>query len=230
MNTSGIQNGEPGPNESDALLREVRWHDYLPALTLVVAMMFAWLVHLPSGMLSWGVSATTLAHGSYQTIPLHVFAHGGWSHILMNSASLLEIGGLVVARLGAYPKGWVRFLAVFGFSGLSSMIFFLSFHPQGSAPMIGASGAIYGLIGLLLFMRLSEELDPVEVWMMPCAAFQFVRNNVFFLFLLLISAFLAGLSGGIAWEAHLGGFIFGLCAGPWVVPVLSPGRPEAISD
>lgn len=214
-----------GEQEADALPWRGKWPDYLPAAGLVAVMMMAWLTHLSSGMMSWGVSATVLARGRYDTIVLHMFAHGGWSHILMNSASLMEIGGLIVARLGGYPRGWVRFVAVFGLSGLSSMIFFLSFHPQGAVPMIGASGAIYGLVGLLLFMRLGEELDPVELWMIPHALVDFLHNNVFFLLLLLISAVLAGLSGGVAWEAHLGGFLFGLCIGPWLVPPATLPQP-----
>jgi membrane associated rhomboid family serine protease len=183
-------------------------------------MLFAWLAHLPSGMVSWGVSSAVLAQGSYQTIALHMLAHGGWTHVLFNSASLLEIGGLVVARLGSYPKGWIRFLLVFGLAGLSSMIFFLSFHPQEAVPMIGASGAIYGLVGLLLFARLVEDFDRVAVRKIPTAALDFLRNNVLFLLLLMVSGLLAGVSGGIAWEAHLGGFLLGLCVGPWLVPLL----------
>jgi membrane associated rhomboid family serine protease len=170
-------------------------------------------------MASWGVNSVALAQGRYETIVLHMFAHGGWSHVLMNSAALLEIGGLVVARLGSKTKGSIRFLAVFGLSGLSSMIFFLSFHPREAVPMIGASGAIYGLVGLLLFMRLSEELDPVQVQQMPSAALHFVENNALFLLLLLLSGVLAGFSGGVAWEAHLGGFLFGFCIGPWMAPL-----------
>ena len=132
----------------------------------------------------------------------------------------------MVARLGSYPKGWMRFLLVFCLSGLSSMVFFLSFHPTGAVPMLGASGAIYGLVGLLLFMRLSEEIDPVGVRMIPGALVEFLRNNIFFLLLLLISALLAGFSGGIAWEAHLGGFLFGACVGPWIAPIVT-GRGHA---
>lgn len=224
MGTIGTSGDKEGADDSDVVHWHVRWADYLPALALVCVMISAWMAHLPSGMTSWGVSAAALAEGRYSTIVLHMFAHGGWSHILMNSASLLEIGGLVAARLGSYPKGWILFFAVFGVSGLSAMIFFLSFHPQGATPLVGASGAIYGLVGLLLFMRLSDELDPVELRMMPHAALRFIRNNVIFLLLLLVSALLAGLSGGIAWEAHLGGFLFGFCVGPWLVPVISLPR------
>jgi membrane associated rhomboid family serine protease len=48
-----------------------------------------------------------------------------------------------------------------------------------------------------------------------------MRRSLLLLFLLLLalSAVLAGLSGGVAWEAHLGGFLFGFCIGPWLAPL-----------
>jgi membrane associated rhomboid family serine protease len=100
------------------------------------------------------------------------------------------------------------------------MILFLSFHPQGEMPMIGASGAIYGLVGLLLAIRLIEEVELVELSRLPQALTQFIENNVFFILLLLIGGALAGAASGVAWEAHLGGFLFGLCVGPWLLPPL----------
>jgi membrane associated rhomboid family serine protease len=196
-----------------------RWHDYLPVAALVATMVIVFLAS--SGeMTAWGVSAAVLAEGRYETIALHMFAHGGPFHLLMNSLALLEIGGLVVVRLGGYPEGWLRVLVAFLLAGLSSMIFFLSFHPRGTVPMIGASGAIYGLVGLLLTIRLIEEVEPVKAAMIPHAFGQFVQNNWVFLLLLLVGAVLAGLSGGVAWEAHLGGFLLGLCIGPWLLPPL----------
>jgi membrane associated rhomboid family serine protease len=197
----------------------VRWHDYLPVAALVLVMVTAWLAHMRiGGMADWGVSAAALMQGRYDAVGLHMFAHGGLSHLLMNSLGLLEIGGLVTARLGSFPRGWVRLLAAFGLSGLSSMIFFLSFHQHGEIPMIGASGAIYGLVGLMLGIRLIEELEDVQLSKLPLALAWFVRDNILFLALLLVSGALAGLGGGIAWEAHLGGFLFGLCVGPWLLP------------
>jgi membrane associated rhomboid family serine protease len=199
----------------------VRWHDYLPASGLVGLMVFAWLAHSgPGEMASWGVSAAALAQGRYETVPLHMFAHGGLFHLTMNSLALLEIGGLVTARLGSFPKGWLRLLAAYTLAGLSSMILALSFHPAGKVPMIGASGAIYGLVGLLLGIRLIEEIEPVELSGMPQALAEFIRNNIFFLLLLIIGGGLAGIAGGVAWEAHLGGFLFGLSVGPWLLPPL----------
>ena len=199
----------------------VRWHDYLPAAALVIAMVLAWLVHRhPGGMAGWGVSAGALAQGRFETIALHMFAHGGKFHLIMNSLALLEIGGLVTARLGSFARGWVRFYAAYGLAGLSSMIFFLSVNPQGTGPMIGASGAIYGLVGLLLSIRLIEEVEPVKFSKIPEALARFIENNLFFLMLLLIGGVLAGTARGVAWEAHLGGFLFGLCVGPWLLPLL----------
>lgn len=202
----------------------VRWHDYLPAAGLVTVMAIAWLAHVPTGMSSWGVSASALANGRYETILLHMFAHGGIFHLVMNALALLEIGGLVTARLGSFGMGWARAMLAYGLAGLSSMTFYLSFHPQGNVPMIGASGAIYGLVGLLLGMRLIEELELVQLRKLPAALAVFVKNNLPFLMLLLIGGALAGIGGQVAWEAHLGGFLFGLCVGPWLLPPLGTGR------
>jgi len=202
----------------------VRWHDYLPAAGLVTVMTIAWLTHLPAGMASWGVSASALANGRYDTIFLHMFAHGGFFHLGMNALALLEIGGLVTARLGSLGMGWARAMLAYGLAGLSSMIFYLSFHPQSNVPMIGASGAIYGLVGLLLGMRLIEELELVQFSKLPAALAEFVKNNLLFLMLLLIGGALAGIGGQVAWEAHLGGFLFGLCVGPWLLPSLRTER------
>ncbi len=202
----------------------VRWHDYVPAAALVLLLTFIWLTHTPGEMASWGVSAAALGQGRYATIPLHMFAHGGFSHIVMNSLALLEIGGLVTARLGSFSKGWTRTLLAYVLAGLSSMIFYVSFHPQGAVPMIGASGAIYGLVGLLLGIRLMEDLEHVELRNLGPGLVDFVRNNALFLALLLIGGMLAGIGGHVAWEAHLGGFLFGLCVGPWLLPPLRSER------
>lgn len=207
--------------ENSAHRWRVRWHDYVPAAALVTVMALVWLEHpRPGALSSWGVSAWALAGGRYETIVLHMFAHANFFHLLMNALGLLEIGGLVTARLGGVGKGWGLALLAYCLAGLSSMAFYLSFHPQGNVPMIGASGAIYGLVGLLLGIRLIEELEDVELARLPGALVWFVRNNLLFLMLLLIGGALASLGGTVAWEAHLGGFLFGLCVGPWLLPPL----------
>lgn len=217
------QNSEPGP-EFYARQWRVRWHDYIPAAALVCVITIIWLTRAPGQMSSWGVSAAALAQGRSETILLHMFAHGGVFHLLTNSLGLLEIGGLVTARLGGFGRGWARATLAYGLAGLSSMTFYLSFHPQSNVPMIGASGAIYGLVGLLLGIRLMEDLELVKLSELPTALVSFVRNNLIFLLLLVVGGALAGIGGQVAWEAHLGGFLFGLCVGPWLLPPLRSER------
>lgn len=198
-----------------------RLSSYIPSAIVVVIISLAWLIVSPvSGMASWGVSARSLAGGHYETLVLHIFAHGGVLHLVMNSAALVEIGGLVVARLGGFPRGWVRFLIAFFSTAMSGAILFLSVNPEGRVPLIGASGAVYGLLGLLLFIRLSEELDPVPRRKYPQAMVAFVSNNRTFLLILIIGAVLSGFSSRMSWEAHAGGFLLGACLGPWLSPPL----------
>lgn len=198
-----------------------RFGSYIPAAIMVVIMSFAWLIVAPTGgMASWGVSARALAEGRHEILVLHIFAHGGVFHLIMNSAALLEIGGLVVARLGGFPRGWIRFLIAIASTAMSGAILFLSVNPGGQVPLIGASGAVYGLLGLLLFVRLSEELDPVPRRNYPKALVAFVSNNRLFLLILLIGAVLSGVSNRMSWEAHAGGFLLGACLGPWLSPPL----------
>lgn len=198
-----------------------RLSSYIPATIIVVIMSLAWLMISQNGELtSWGVSARSLDEGRYESLVLHILAHGGVFHLFMNSAAVLEIGGLVVARLGGFPRGWVRFLITFIASAMSGAILFLSVHPEGQVPLIGASGGVYGLLGLLLFIRLSEELDPVPRKSYPRAIVAFVLNNRTFLLILIIGAALSGFSSRMSWEAHVGGFLLGACLGPWLSPPL----------
>src|SRR4030095_15839380 len=136
----------------------VPWHAQIPGAMLAAGMGLAWLLHIGSGgMAAWGVSGTVLAQGRLETIALHMFAHGGLLHILMNGSALVAISGPLIARLGNVPESWLRYSALFVLSGLAGMAVFLLIHPKGNVPMLGASGAIYGLLGLLLRLPPGDE-------------------------------------------------------------------------
>jgi membrane associated rhomboid family serine protease len=212
---------EPEPDE-DAFVMErwfVPWHAYVPVGMLAAGMTAAWLFYFPHGMRDWGISGAALAAGRYETIALHMFAHGPLFHILMNMVALVSIGGLLVARLGAPPLAWLRFLAFFLLSGLAGTAFYLAIHPHGTVPMVGASGALYGLFGLLL--RLPAEPGPLLSLRTPRmrrAVIELIKDNLWLFALLLLPILLSGGQGGLAWEAHLGGLLFGLFAGPRFLP------------
>lgn len=198
----------------------VPWGAKLPGGLLAALMSLAWILHIRSGgMASWGISSDALRHGRYATIGLHMFAHGGLFHIAMNSLVLFAISGPVVARLGNWPESWLRYIALFLVSGLAGALAYLLLHPFGNVPMLGASGAIYGILGLLLRLEVEgDELVPLRSPKMRIAAVAIIKENFWMLLLMTLPPLLSGKSGGLAWEAHLGGLLLGLIVGPWFLP------------
>ncbi len=145
-----------------------------------------------------------------QVVPFfsYMFLHGGFLHLLGNMWFLYIFGDNVEDRLG--PS---RFLAFYILSGIAAVSIHLATNWHSPLPTIGASGAIAGVMGayFLLFPR-SRVLTMVPIFFFPLL---FELPAVFFLgYWVLIQFFYASVShgqaGGVAWWAHIGGFIFGL--------------------
>ncbi|QQV76126.1 rhomboid family intramembrane serine protease [Sphingomonas aliaeris] len=203
---------------------------HVPGAILIAVMAALWVAHIGTGgMVRWGVSAATLAAGRYDTIFLHMFAHGGAAHIAMNAVALAVLSGPLVARLGDPPGAWLRYYAMFLASGLAGMAMYVGLQPHGVMPMVGASGAIYGLLGLLIRLpREGEPLMPVLSRRTKAIVIGLVKSNAWLIVIFAVIPFLFGQSAGLAWEAHLGGFLFGLLAGPWFLPhdARMPSHPD----
>ncbi len=145
-----------------------------------------------------------------QVVPFfsYMFLHGGFLHLLGNMWFLYIFGDNVEDRLG--PS---RFLAFYILSGIAAVSIHLATNWHSPLPTIGASGAIAGVMGayFLLFPR-SRVLTMIPIFFFP---YIFELPAVFFLgYWVLIQFFYASVShgqaGGVAWWAHIGGFIFGL--------------------
>ena len=191
---------------------------HAPTLLLLALIWAAFLFTYRDGQADWGVSGAGIGRGDYAPVFLHMFAHAGFLHIGMNSAVLLGLGGLVTTYMGRVPACWSRFLAFYLLSGLSGALVYLAINPSGTIPMVGASGAISGLIGVV------SRLAPGGLGLMPLSSPEFRRRTLGFLKanLVLIALFagfmlLVGGGGGIAWEAHLGGFLFGVFGARWFI-------------
>lgn len=150
----------------------------------------------------------------------HAFVHGDWMHLGLNAAWLLAFGGAVANRVGA-----VRFLLLFGFCAAIGAATFLAFNPGLPVPMVGASGAISGLMGAtmrFLFTAVDGNglaalrEDPRSAPLMPLSAALTDKRVVLVTVVFLAANILAVLglgglnAGGIAWEAHIGGYFAGL--------------------
>ena len=172
----------------------------------------------------WGVSTQALREGRWWTLLLHVFAHGSVTHIVMNLTALFALTPIVVAFAGDWPGSWLRFAALYFGAGLAGALLYLALHPFGALPMVGASGAICGLWGAAA--RIDEcgtRLVPIrsrQVWQ---NIVEFVRSNIVLFVIVLLLVTMANGNGGLAWEAHVGGFLAGLLAMPYMF------RPNSIA-
>lgn len=150
----------------------------------------------------------------------HMFVHGDLFHLLVNSAWLLAFGTPLARRIGT-----LRFLAFSTLCGVAGALTFLALNPGLLAPMVGASGAVSGMLGGLLRF-LFNAMDRGGAGLIPEGAREVPRmdlgemlrdRRVLFtvaLWVLLNFIFSIGFGGlaeqGVAWEAHLGGFFAGL--------------------
>lgn len=176
------------------------------------------------GPVEWGLSAEALRAGRWPLIGAHMVAHGSLTHLWMNSAALLSTTSPLMLRLGPARRAWPRYLLLFGLSGLAGAALFLAVNHSG-VPMVGASGAICGLWGALARLGPDGEVMPWRSRQVLMNLRNFAVMNVI-LFALLF--FLTAGRGGLAWEAHLGGFLVGLFLTPRLaMPPRRPAVPTA---
>ena len=146
--------------------------------------------------------------GQYLPFLTSMFLHGGFLHIIMNMWFLYIFGDNIEDRLGH-----IRYLIFYLFCGVAAGMIHLFTNWNSNVPTIGASGAISGVMGayLLLYPR-SKILTLIFIFFF----IQFIEIPAF-IFLgiwLLLQLFSAGLTpshvGGVAFWAHIGGFVAGL--------------------
>lgn len=126
------------------------------------------------------------------------FLHAGPWHLAINMTTLLALTPPLVARIGAG-----RFLVLYGVSVLGGAFGFAALS-QASAPMVGASGALFGLVGGYMSLGFRRRIAGGRA-VAPLAGTVAV--------LVLGNALIWWLTGGrLAWETHLGGFLVGWAA------------------
>jgi membrane associated rhomboid family serine protease len=137
-----------------------------------------------------------------------MFLHGGFWHLLGNMWSLYIFGDNVEDHFGP-----LRYAAFYVLCGLASGLSHLLLHRYSNIPTIGASGAIAGVMGayLILFPR-ARVLTLIPILFIPyfieIPAYFFL--GVWFVMQFLNAAGSGGGAGGVAWWAHIGGFVFGM--------------------
>ncbi len=137
-----------------------------------------------------------------------MFLHGGFLHLLGNMWSLYIFGDNVEDRLGHF-----RYLVFYLLCGLASGISHLALNWHSEIPTIGASGAIAGVMGAYFILYPKAKvltLVPIFFFIQFVELPAFLFLGIWFLLQFLSAAGASAQAGGIAWWAHIGGFIFGI--------------------
>lgn len=184
---------------------------------------------LPRGNLeafvtTWGLVPTRFwagDSGALLALGTHMFLHGGWLHLISNMWALFIFGDNVEDRLGS-----IRYLVFYLACGLAAALAQAAISREADIPMVGASGALAGVLAayLVSFPR-SRVITLIPIFIFPW----FVEiPAVFYLVFWFISQLFSGvlavtsraMMGGVAYWAHIGGFLAGLL----LVPIFGPRR------
>lgn len=147
----------------------------------------------------------------YLMFGTYAFLHSGISHLIVNMATLFSVGPVIVDRVGQ-----IRFAALYVLAMIGGAIGF-ALISDAVRPMVGASGALFGLVGAIAAWEYVDRFTAKEgLW--P------VLRLVLFLIALNIALWWA-MDGLLAWETHLGGFVMG-----WIGALLIDPRARSIPE
>ena len=145
-------------------------------------------------------SQWTLVPYNIMTIFTSMFLHGGYLHLTGNMLFLWIFGNNIEDALGH-----MRFIPFYILSGLAAAIFQLSYDPSSDIPMIGASGATSGILGAYLVLYPFARIKTLVFFFIVELPAILLLTIWFFMQVLYSTSM-----NGVAWYAHIGGFIFGL--------------------
>ncbi|HEY5412892.1 MAG TPA: rhomboid family intramembrane serine protease [Caulobacteraceae bacterium] len=184
-----------------------------PALAIVVVIVGAYglqslLAPGDAGILAWGFAPADLDQGRWLGLVTVMFVHGGWAHALMNALAALAFGPPVARLMGPGWKGPLLFFLFYLSCGIVSTLGYTALHLHSTEPVVGASGAISGLMGAAARL-LGPEARPISpIWSRPVIS----MGSSWLVVNALMAVFGGPLMGGarIAWEAHIAGFVAGV--------------------
>ena len=195
---------------TDASRRPVHFPIVTIGIILTNCLVFA--LELRGGeifVLSWSAVPANIVTGHHWiTILTAMFLHGSWSHILGNMVFLWAFGPEIEDAMGP-----LRYSIFYILGGLIAMLAQVAVSPSSTVPTLGASGAIAAVMGAFLVTYPRDEIRAlliifvfVRVTFIPAAlliGFWFLTQ------LVNVGSVAAVQTGGVAYVAHVGGFIFG---------------------
>lgn len=222
----------PSPPRESRSRREPVFNAPAPAILLTALILGAyWIQAGPDEMAlsyRYGLIPARLAQGEYAGLLTHMLMHGGWMHAIMNAVGALTFAA-PVARLMGGLRGLIGFLTLYVLCGVLAGGGYALIHLEGTVPLVGASGAVFGLIGAATrLLGGGGGVLPLTDRRVVSAAAAWVGVNL----LIGLTGSAPGMEGAsIAWEAHVIGLAAGLILiGPWARVFGRRGPPEPSFD
>jgi membrane associated rhomboid family serine protease len=167
---------------------------------------------VPARYLPHGALLIPSPEGLLKPIFVSMFLHGGWLHLIGNMLFLYVFGRSVEDRFGH-----VKFLVIYFVGGFGGALVHIIFNLGSSVPSIGASGAIAGILGAY-FVSFPRARITVLIWFiiffwtvhLPALLVLGYWFLIQFLSGYQMMAIQSATQGGVAWWAHVGGFIVGM--------------------
>lgn len=155
--------------------------------------------HEPAGVPLWVTLITS------------VFLHGGWLHLGGNMLYLWIFGDQIEDKLGSF-----RYLVFYVVCGMFAGLAHVFSDPSSIIPLVGASGSISGVLGAYL---MSYPGNRIRIWVFIFTFRAPAFLVISFWFLSQLSGYMSPEESGVAYMAHIGGFVAGLFLVHWLKPV-----------
>ena len=170
-----------------------------------------------------------LDHGRFAPLLTALFVHGSWSHAGMNAVGALAFGAPVARYFGLGPRGALGLLLFYMTCGALSCLGYAAAHLHDMTPLVGASGAVSGLLGGS--SRLLERRGVIS----PLASRTVVASTAAWVVINALMGLMHYAPGlgevNVAWEAHIAGYFAGLLlVRPFTALFGEAPAPEAPQD
>jgi len=202
---------QPAP-EAEPRRREPILNAPWPAMAVALIIIGSFVVQGQIAERVWASYVLTpvevLQLGRWETLLTPLFLHGGWVHTLMNAVAALAFGAPVARLFGLKAGGALAFLVFYLLCGVLSSIGYVLAHPVSMVPVVGASGAVSGLMGGA--SRLIERRGQLGHIVSSTTVGMAVAWTVVNLIIGQVPIMPGTNGAGIAWEAHVAGYFAGL--------------------
>lgn len=193
----------------DAPGRERLFNAPPAAVLLAVSMplLFFFQTQSADGWRALAFAPVDLTYGRWTGLVTAMLLHGGWGHVIMNAIAALTFA-TPVARVLRGSAGLGAFIVLYVLCGVAGSLGYAAVHLNSDQPMVGASGAVFGLIGAATRMLGGHgRLLPLTDRRVITSSLAWMGVNA----IVGLIGFAPGAEGArIAWEAHAFGFLAGL--------------------